>query len=248
MPATRLSVSLLAHTPDALALIYAAFRQCYHPGFVADMWPRLLSGEITAEKQAEFVARILDSGHESPIEHVSFTFAVAGVSRALSHQLVRHRIASYSQQSQRYVDAAGFDYVLPPQVAAIPEARERFEAAMEQAGAAYAELQEILTRHGRGGQANEDARFVLPNACETKVVVTMNCRSLLNFFELRCCARAQWEIRAMALSMLRLCREALPVIFARAGARCERLGYCPEAARFTCGRYPRLEEIGSISS
>ncbi|OLN30549.1 Thymidylate synthase thyX [Desulfovibrio sp. DV] len=248
MPETRLSVELLAHTPDALALIYAAFRQCYHPGYVADMWPRLLSGEITAEKQAAFVARILDSGHESPIEHVSFTFAVAGVSRALSHQLVRHRIASYSQQSQRYVDAVGFDYVLPPQIAALPEARTRYEAAMEQAAAAYTELQEILTRHGRGDKANEDARFVLPNACETKVVVTMNCRSLLHFFELRCCTRAQWEIRAMALAMLGLCREALPVIFARAGARCERLGYCPESERFGCGRYPRLQQTGSISS
>ncbi|HCR12630.1 FAD-dependent thymidylate synthase [Solidesulfovibrio sp.] len=247
MPATTLAVSLLAHTPDALSLIYAAFRQCYHPGYVADMWPRLLSGEIAQEKQAEFVSRILASGHESPVEHVSFTFAVAGVSRALSHQLVRHRIASYSQQSQRYVDAAGFDYVLPPQIAAIPEARARFEAAMAQAGAAYAEIQEILAAQGRGAKANEDARFVLPNACETKVVVTMNCRSLLHFFELRCCMRAQWEIRAMACAMLGLCREALPVIFAGAGARCERLGYCPEDERFSCGRYPRLAQMSSSS-
>jgi thymidylate synthase (FAD) len=246
MPETQLAVTLLAHTPDALSLIYAAFRQCYHPGYVADMWPRLVAGEIAPEKQAEFVARILASGHESPIEHVSFTFAVAGVSRALSHQLVRHRIASYSQQSQRYVDAAGFDYVLPPQIAAIPEARARFAAAMEQAGAAYAELQEILSRHGRGAKANEDARFVLPNACETKVVATMNCRSLLHFFELRCCMRAQWEIRALAQAMLALCREALPVIFAGAGARCERLGYCPEDERFTCGRWPRRPEIPPI--
>jgi len=241
MPATRLAVTLLAHTPDALSLIYAAFRQCYHPGYVADMWPGLLSGDIDKEKQAGFVARILASGHESPIEHVSFTFAVAGVSRALSHQLVRHRIASYSQQSQRYVDAAGFDYVLPPQIAAVPEARERFEAAMEAAGAAYAAIQDILARHGRGAKANEDARFVLPNACETRIVATMNCRSLLHFFELRCCTRAQWEIRAMADAMLAHCREVLPVIFAGAGARCERLGYCPEDERFTCGRYPRRD-------
>ena len=247
MPPSTLSVTLLTHTPDALSLIYAAFRQCYHPGYVADMWPRLLSGEIPPEKQSDFVARILASGHESPVEHVSFTFAVAGVSRALSHQLVRHRIASYSQQSQRYVDAAGFDYVLPPQIAAIPEARARFEAAMAQAGAAYAELQEILAASGRGAKANEDARFVLPNACETKVVATMNCRSLLHFFELRCCMRAQWEIRAMANEMLALCREALPVIFERGGARCERLGYCPEEERFTCGRFPRLPEITSSS-
>ncbi len=247
MPAADLQVQLLAHTPDPLSLIYAAFRQCYHAGYVADMWPRLVSGEIGPEKQAEFVARILSSGHESPVEHVSFTFAVAGVSRALSHQLVRHRIASYSQQSQRYVDAAGFDYVLPPQIAAIPEARERFEAAMAAAGEAYADLQDILARHGRGAKANEDARFVLPNACETKVVVTMNCRSLLHFFELRCCTRAQWEIRAMADAMLGLCRERLPVIFAGAGARCERLGYCPEDERFTCGRYPRRDVVSSIS-
>jgi thymidylate synthase (FAD) len=248
MPPTRLSVTLLAHTPDPLALIYAAFRQCYHAGDAAELWARLLAGEIAPDKQAAFVARILESGHESPVEHVSFSFAVAGVSRALTHQLVRHRLASYSQQSQRYVDAIGFDYVLPPQIAAIPEARERYAAAMEQAGAAYAELQAILASHGRGDKANEDARFVLPNACETKIVVTMNCRSLLHFFELRCCARAQWEIRALAEAMLALCRQALPVIFAGAGARCERLGYCPEAERFTCGRYPLLAQIGSLSS
>ena len=248
MPAISQRVTLLAHTPDALSLIYAAFRQCYHPGDVADLWPRLLGGEIGREKQAEFVARILASGHESPIEHVSFTFSIAGVSRALTHQLVRHRIASFSQQSQRYVDAAGFDYLLPPQIAAIPEARERFEAAMEAAGAAYADIQAILKAHGREAKANEDARFVLPNACETKIVVTMNCRSLLHFFELRCCARAQWEIRTLADAMLDLCRQALPVIFDGAGARCERLGYCPEDARFTCGRYPQRPASPGISA
>ena len=248
MPATSLAVTLLAHTPEPLALIYAAFRQCYHPGFVADMWPRLLSGEITRDKQADFVARILSSGHESPIEHVSFTFAVSGVSRALTHQLVRHRLASYSQQSQRYVEASAFDYVLPPAIAAIPEARAAFEAAMDQAGAAYAAVREILVRQGRGDKANEDARFVLPNACETRIVVTMNCRSLLHFFELRCCTRAQWEIRDLAQAMLALCRQALPVLFDRAGASCERLGYCPEDARFSCGRYPTRPANPPLSS
>ncbi|MCL2123727.1 MAG: FAD-dependent thymidylate synthase, partial [Desulfovibrionaceae bacterium] len=103
MPPVEARVELLAHTPDALELIYAAFRQCYHAGYVGDMWPRLLSGETGRERQAEFVAQILESGHSSPIEHVSFTFALSGVSRALTHQLVRHRLASYSQQSQRYV-------------------------------------------------------------------------------------------------------------------------------------------------
>lgn len=238
MPLKTLRVELLTMTPDPLPLIYAAFRQCYHAGFVADMWPRLLSGEISRDKQAEFVQSVLESGHDSPVEHVSFTFAVEGISRACSHQLVRHRIASYSQQSQRYVDESEMDYVLPPAIARIPEARERFEGLMQEISQAYRDLKGLLSEHGRAKSANEDARFVLPQAAETKIVITMNCRSLLHFFSLRCCARAQWEIREMALAMLALCRERLPAIFGAAGARCERLGYCPESERFTCGRYP----------
>ncbi|GFK95089.1 Flavin-dependent thymidylate synthase [Fundidesulfovibrio magnetotacticus] len=238
MPATRLDVALLAYTPEPLALVYAAFRQCYHAGFVADMWPRLLAGEISREKQAEFVAGVISSGHVSPIEHVSFTFAVEGVSRALTHQLVRHRIASYSQQSQRYVDASSFDYVLPPAIARIPEAKARYEHFMAQVADAYRDLKDILETNGRGTKAKEDARFVLPQAAETRIVVTMNCRALFNFFEHRCCARAQWEIRALADKMLALCRMTLPEVFTTAGAKCERLGHCPEGAKFTCGKYP----------
>lgn len=238
MPQAELDVRLLAYTPDPLAVIYAAFRQCYHAGFVGDMWPKLLAGEIDRARQADFVAEVTASGHVSPIEHVSFTFAVEGVSRALSHQLVRHRIASYSQQSQRYVDASNFDYVMPPAIADNPAAKARFEAFMDEVGAAYRDLKALLEEAGRGHQAKEDARFVLPQAAQTRVVVTMNCRSLLNFFELRCCNRAQWEIRAMAERMLALCREALPEVFDKAGAKCERLGYCPEGEKFCCGRYP----------
>lgn len=248
MPQKKLAVTLLSHTPDALSLIYASFRQCYHAGYVGDLWERLLAGETPLEKQAAFVERILSSGHESPVEHVSFSFAVEGVSRALTHQLVRHRIASYSQQSQRYVDASDMDYILPPAVARIPEARARFEAFIREAGEAYKDIQTILKENGRGAKANEDARFVLPNAAETKIVVTMNCRSLLHFFELRCCMRAQWEIRAMADRMLALCREALPVIFAAGGAKCERLGYCPEDEQFSCGKYPIRGKILSNPS
>lgn len=238
MPPVNCQVELLASTPDALSLIYAAFRQCYHPGFVADMWPKLLAGEIDMDKQAAFVSKVLESGHVSPVEHVSFTFAIQGVSRALTHQLVRHRLASYSQQSQRYVDASDFDFILPPAIARIPEAQERFEQFMDEVGAAYRDLQGILKAKGRGEKANEDARFVLPQAAETKIVVTMNCRSLLHFFELRCCSRAQWEIRTMAKQMLELCRRELPVMFTTAGSACERLGYCPEGERFCCGKYP----------
>ncbi len=245
MPIAPLKVELLAVTPDALSLIYAAFRQCYHAGFVADMWPRLLSGEIDREKQADFVAKVLESGHDSPIEHASFTFAVSGISRACSHQIVRHRIASYSQQSQRYVDGSDMDYILPPAIARIPEAKERFEAFMAEVGSAYRDLKDILEAHGRKDKAKEDARFVLPQAAETKIVITMNCRALLHFFHLRCCLRAQWEVRAMAEEMLKLCKAELPAIFATAGAKCESLGFCPESERFACGRYPTRGQLNT---
>jgi len=239
MPAVEARVELLAHTPDALELIYASFRQCYHAGYAGDMWQRLLSGEPDRKKQAEFVGQILESGHFSPIEHVSFTFALSGISRALSHQLVRHRLASYSQQSQRYVDASHFDYIMPPSIAEHGAAKERFMRFMDEVGETYRELRALLEADGRlGAKANEDARFVLPQATQTRIVVTMNCRSLLNFFEQRCCMRAQWEIRAVADKMLDKCRQVLPEIFAVAGAKCERLHYCPEGERFTCGRYP----------
>lgn len=241
MAETRLQVELLAHTPDALSLIYAAFRQCYHAGFVGDMWPKLLRGETSKVQQADFVAQVMASGHVSPIEHVSFTFAIQGVSRALSHQLVRHRIASYSQQSQRYVDGSRFDYILPPSIAKNEQARERFVQCIDTIGEAYRDIKDMLEKAGHG-QAREDARFLLPQAAETRVVATMNCRSLLNFFEHRCCMRAQWEIRALAMAMLRKCREALPVVFDVAGAPCDRLGYCPEGERFNCGRYPLRPE------
>ncbi|MEF2145842.1 MAG: FAD-dependent thymidylate synthase [Desulfovibrionaceae bacterium] len=245
MPKKDLRVELLSMTPNALELVYAAFRQCYHAGFAADMWQRLLNGEIGREQQAEFVRGVLESGHDSPIEHVSFSFAVEGISRACSHQLVRHRLASYSQQSQRYVDESDMDYILPPAIARIPEARQRFEAFMEEVGSAYRDLKQILVAAGRKSKANEDARFVLPQAAETKIVLTMNCRALRHFFHLRCCNRAQWEIRAMADAMLLICKDKLPAIFATGGAKCEELGYCPESDRFACGKHPTLTELSS---
>lgn len=247
MPVKEQRVELLAMTPDALELLYASFRQCYHAGFVADMWPRLINGEIEKEKQADFVSKILESGHTSPIEHVSFTFAVEGISRACSHQIVRHRIASYSQQSQRYVTENDLDYILPPSIAKIPEAREKFEKFMQSVDDTYNELREILIANKMESKANEDARFVLPQAAETKIVITMNCRSLMHFFNLRCCTRAQWEVRAMANKMLEICKEKFPAVFSVAGARCEQLGYCPESSRFACGRFPTLSEITSKS-
>lgn len=199
MAETRVHVELLACTPNPESLIYGAFRQCYHKGFVGEMWPRLLSGDISGEQQAEFIREVLKSGHNSPIEHVQLSFAIEGVSRALTHQLVRHRVASYSQQSQRYVDGSSFNYILPPAIAANPSAKARFEQSMADIAQAYQDIRSSLLDAGRTAtQASEDARFVLPQAAETRIVVSMNCRSLLNFFEHRCCARAQWEIRILA--------------------------------------------------
>lgn len=237
MPQVKLGVKLLAYTPEPLAVIYAAFRQCYHDGFVGDMWEKLQNGEISREQQGEFVSKIISSGHESPVEHVSFTFAISGVSRALTHQLVRHRIASYSQQSQRYVDASHFDFILPPAIAKNPKILERYENFMLEVAATYTDIKSMLEDDGRENLAKEDARMVLPQACASNIVISMNCRSLINFFEHRCCTRAQWEIRACANEMLGQCQNTLPEIFRHAGAKCERLGYCPEGEKFCCGRY-----------
>lgn len=236
----RLKVVFLSKTENAVELCYAAFRQCYFPGFVGDdLWKMAVDGEIPPEDQEGFIAEVLESGHESPVEHVSLTFAVDGISRACSHQIVRHRLASYSQQSQRYCGTGrDFDFVMPPAVAAIPEAKKRFLEFMDAAGDAYADIKAILDEAGRKRKSAEDARFCLPNAAETKIVMTMNVRNWRHFFRMRCCNRAQWEVRAMADRIRDLAREQLPVFFDHAGPSCEVTGFCPEAERFSCGKYP----------
>lgn len=225
---TKIKVTLLAHTPDADKLVAAAAKLCYSAADVDT-----LLNNLTAEKVESFINRLADLGHESPIEHASYTFAVEGVSRALLAQLTRHRIASYSVQSQRYVDKSDFDYVIPPSIAARKETRIAFEGLMESVNKYYAYLSSY------DDIPNEDARFVLPNACDTRIIFTMNARSLHNFFKLRCCNRAQWEIRAMADEMLRLCREVSPVLFKSAGPSCAVTGKCSEGA-MCCGE-PRAE-------
>lgn len=220
---TTARVILLAHTPDPERLIAAAARLCYSPSSAEQLMERL-----TPEKIDDLLQKLVEMGHESPIEHISFSFAIEGVSRSLSHQLVRHRIASYSQQSQRYVKAKQFAYIMPPQIAANEEARQLFEEQMRAAQSAYDRLIEL-------GLEREDARYLLPNACETKLVMTMNARSLQNFFAKRCCMRAQWEIRALAEAMLALVRPIAPQIFAKAGPSCVREGVCHEGA-MSCGR------------
>ena len=245
-------VVLLAHTPDPEQVVAAAAKLCYSKSGVEE-----LREKQTPEKAADFVEMLASYGHESPVEHVSFTFGIEGISRACSHQLVRHRIASYSQKSQRYVNEDGFSFVTPPEVAADPAALKAFSEAMDAADSAYHTIADLLTETHKKAflaqgldekeaekkarkKAIEDARFVLPNACETKIVVTMNARSLMGFFRQRCCNRAQWEIRSVAEQMLKICREIAPHLFAKAGPPCI-AGPCPEGA-MTCGRAKEMRE------
>jgi thymidylate synthase (FAD) len=239
MPPIGLQVKLLEMSEHPLSLLYGAYRQCYSAGWAGDM--RL--EDEGDERKATFVREMMHSGHDSPLEHVKFTFAIAGVSRALTHQLVRHRVASYSQQSQRYVDLTHFGYIIPPSIAGDTALRGEFERCMDEIQRSYQGLLARFEAQGVvGAKAHEDARFVLPEAAETKIVVSMNCRELLHFFGQRCCRRAQWEIRALAEAMLAICREKLPPVFENGGARCERLGYCPEG-KFSCGKFPLKEEV-----
>ncbi|WP_406677343.1 FAD-dependent thymidylate synthase [Moorella sp. ACPs] len=219
-----MQVELISHTPDPERLVAAAARLCYAPRGAS----RLMA-EMDKDEVERLLRLLISLGHESPLEHITFTFAIEGVSRVLSHQLVRHRIASYSQKSQRYVNEDDFTYIIPPSIAAIPEALARYQECMRALQKAYHEIQELVPR--------EDARYLLPNACETKLVCTFNARSLFNFFRLRCCSRAQWEIRELALKMREQVRKVAPLIFSYAGPACETEGVCREGSR-SCGRAP----------
>lgn len=220
-------VELLYNTPDPERAIATAARLCYAPVGAAE-----LMETMSEERVRSVLSTIMGSGHFSTLEHASYTFAVDGVSRALTHQLVRHRIASFNQQSQRYVKfAEDIPVVKPESIAADAHANALFDEAIAKAQDAYRALLGI-------GVPAEDARYLLPNAVESKIVITMNVRELLHFFELRCCNRAQWEIRDMAHRMLELARPTAPFIFLDAGAPCVH-GTCPEG-KMTCGSpYPR---------
>jgi thymidylate synthase (FAD) len=222
-----MDVRLLYHTPDPERAIAAAARLCYAPVGAAE-----LLEHMSDEAVRKVLRTVITSGHTSTLEHASYTFAIDGVSRALTHQLVRHRLASYNQQSQRYVTSTDEPtFVVPPSVAVDQAARAAFDDACARAFGSYRALLDA-------GVPAEDARYVLPNAMETKIVVTMNVRELMHFFELRCCKRAQWEIRELALEMLRLAEETAPYLFLDAGAACRR-GPCPEG-KMTCGDpYPK---------
>lgn len=285
-----MKVKILEHTPNPEKLVANAGRLCYSNLDIDGLFKK-----YTNEQNEEMVEKLVDMSHESPLEHVAFTFGIEGVSRSLTHQLVRHRIASYSQQSQRYVRENQFEYIVPPEIENNEKAREIFVKHMEISQKAYddiiielmfekmkesnkydkwckkvAEYTQIEDGDGAwcidvsyedmcNGEdssvllgyfdmfrksfpdeykkiekrAIEDARYVFPNATETKIIFTMNARALLNFFKLRCCNRAQWEIRELADKMLIECKKIAPTLFRYAGASCVH-GKCTEA-KMSCG-------------
>ena len=241
-----MKVTLITHTPVPEKIIASSAKLCYSPSTI----DTVMDG-LTEEKTASFVDMLSEIGHESPIEHASFTFGIEGVSRSLLAQLTRHRMASYSVQSQRYVHEKMFDYVIPPEIEALPEAAAEYRKAMEEDQEHYDRLTAILldkhlselleagipekeAARAAEKKAIEDARFVLPNACATKIMMTMNARSLMNFFRHRCCHRAQWEIRELAEQMYALCVEVAPHLFRNAGPSCVS-GKCPEG-KMSCGK------------
>lgn len=253
---TQLNVQLLSHTNDAEKIVATAAKLCYSNANISD-----IKDGLSQEDTDRFLNMLVEMGHESPVEHVSFSFGVEGVSRSLTHQLVRHRIASYSQQSQRYVDANHFNYIVPSSIEEDEEAKSIFVEHMEYTQECYNKLvatlmvnkcasvipYDVAKENGPDyimevnpklykaflKQCYEDARYVMPNAAETRIVLTMNVRALYNFFKHRCCDRAQWEIRELAYQMLILCRKIAPTLFAKAGPSCVH-GKCPEGP-MSCG-------------
>jgi thymidylate synthase (FAD) len=225
---------LIRHTLSPEEVVALGARLCYSKARVDD-----LLDKVEAKDQTEFVHKIMSMGHDSVLEHASFTFGIEGVSRTLLAQITRHRVASFSVQSQRYVSyEKGFGYIVPPKIEALgADAVAEFERQMDTMHQWYVQWQEKL---GTGEGGNEDARFVLPGACETRMMVTMNVRELRHFFSLRMCSRAQWEIRALANEMHRLCMEVAPALFENAGPACLR-GACPEGEK-TCGKMLQIRQ------
>jgi thymidylate synthase (FAD) len=212
-----LKVKLLRYTADAELLCGTAAQTTIKSGK-----PSEILEKIDSETAKRKIKMVTGYGHASVIEHASFTFSLEDVSRAMTHQLVRHRIASYTQQSQRYVTYDTLEkYVTPPSITDNDEAKKTFDDTLEKISETYQKLLKI-------GIPKEDARFILPNAAKTNIIVTMNARELRHFFNLRCCARAQWEIIEVAVEMLKQAKKAAPALFENCGPTCVELGYCTE--------------------
>jgi len=225
-----MKIKLVKHTPEPEKMVAVAARLCYSP-----VGTEQLLEDLSDEEANKLVRFVVKSGHLSTTEHIYFTFAIEGVSRALTHQLVRHRLASYNQQSQRYVKFHGnYEHIVPPSVKNNPRMLSGFTSLIGQIHDFYEEML-------KAGVEAEDARYILPNASETKIIVSMNGRELLHFFTVRCCNRAQWEIRELATNMLKIIKQVCPVVFEKAGPNCLRVP-CPEG-KFTCECPPKAGDF-----
>jgi thymidylate synthase (FAD) len=248
----KVKVRLLTYSSEPQRIVASAAKLCYSSADIDSIVEKQDDGN-----SGEFINMLMEMGHESPIEHAYFTFGIENVSRSLLAQITRHRIASFSVQSQRYVREKQFDYIVPPAIEKNPEALKIYIDSMNKAQEAYDKIAGILKEENinslleKGEERQiaekkaekavlEDARFVLPNACSTKMIMSMNARSLLNFFSQRCCNRAQWEIRELATQMLKICREVSPDIFAKAGPSCL-YAPCPEG-KYSCGKIKEVRE------
>ena len=223
----RVRIISWTHNPERV--VAASAKLCYSKASIEE-----ISEGLDEKRIANFIKKLFEMGHLSPFEHVSFTFGVEGISRACSHQLVRHRIASYSQQSQRYVRFDEFPCVVPESIQAQEELLKDFKET-------EANLKKTYRKFLKKGIPPEDARYILPNAFTTKIVVTMNARELFHFFKLRTCNRAQWEIRNMADEMLKEAKRTAPLLFKKAGPGC--LFEKCEEGKLSCGK-PRKEILG----
>lgn len=227
-----MNVKLLTHTPEPERVVACAAKLCYSNKVDIDSLWESLDPEATNK----FLEKLIANSHYSPLEHITFTFAIEGVSRALMGQITRHRLASFSIRSQRYCNEGNCDFIVPNSIASNKETLDFFNDCVDDIKWQYNYLQKEY------GISNEDARALLPNAIATRMIVTMNARELLHFFGERCCSHAQEEIRMLACRMLVICKEIAPIIFKNAGAKCHQLGYCPESLR-SCGRKPTLDKL-----
>ncbi len=228
-----MQVTLLTYTPDPERVIAAAARLSTSKVSASELRERM-----TPEQIARLLDHVIASGHLSTLEHASFTFAVDGISRAASHQLVRHRLASYTQQSQRYVSFKSFSelrYVTPATIV-VKGFKGRFDETVRAMHDLYRQMIE-------SGVPAEDARFILPNAVETRLVMTMNARELMHVCSLRLCQRAQWEIQELFAKVKEEVAKVAPRIAAEFKPKCYRMGYCDE--RESCGLFPVREEVGT---
>jgi len=208
-------VTLLAHTPDPEHVVGSAAQTSFK-----DKPPTEIFAKTTTEKAQKVLKRVMGYGHVSVIEHATFTFAVEDISRVAEVQLVRHRIASYTIKSGRY-NKTHCDVVIPSSIAKNEQAKKKVNDFIEYNTKLIQELLDM-------GIPFEDARMLSPQGIKTNIVFTMNARELLHFFSLRCCRRAQWELRQLADDMLKEVKKVAPTIFENAGPNCVKLGYCPE--------------------